>query len=308
MGTTYHIKYVNDGVSLSSTEIKVAVDKLLKKVNQSMSTYIKTSEISEFNSLKSLKWVSASPEILFVTNKALEVGRLTQGSYDPTIGPLVNLWGFGPTGKRQVPSDEAIASAMEGVGLEKISLNIEKGEWKKNHSRVYVDLSSLAKGYGVDVVAKLIESYGSKDFMVEIGGEVKTRGSKLGVPWKIAIESPDRKDQTVPYQKVLELGSHALATSGDYRNFFIENKKSYSHTINFKTGKPVAHTLASVSVATDDSCMEADAWATALMSLGFKEGSELAEKLKIAAYFVYKLDSQDNFVSKGTTEFNKLFK
>ncbi len=308
MGTTYHVKYTSDGIKLSKDEVKTQIDKLLIKVNQSMSTYIKTSEISEFNSTTNLEWKSASSEILKVTNRALEIGKLTGGSYDPTIGPLVNLWGFGPNGKRVVPSDAAITSAMEGVGLEKISLNLEENQWKKNHPKVYVDLSSLAKGYGVDVVANLLASLGSHNFMVEIGGEVKTKGSKFGKPWRIAIESPSTESPGSTYQKVLDLGSQSLATSGNYRNFFKEGHKNYSHTINFKTGRPVAHTLASVSVATKESCMDADAWATALMSLGFEKGIKLAEELKIAAYFVYKLDSQKNFVAKGTTEFNKLFK
>lgn len=308
MGTTYHIKYSQKNVKLSSKEVNAQVDKLLKNINLSMSTYIKTSEISKFNSSPSTEWTSASEGILKVTSKALSIGELTNGSYDPTIGPLVNLWGFGPTGKREVPSDDSIKEAMQSVGLSMVSLDLEKKLWKKNNPKVYVDLSSLAKGYGVDEVARLLEELGSSDYMVEIGGEVKTKGSKLGHPWKIAIESPDIENPTNSYQKVLSLNSAALATSGNYRNFFTQNHKNYSHTINFKTGRPVAHTLASVSVANSGSCMDADAWATALMSLGYEEGIKLAEQLKLSAYFIYKLDSQKNFVAKGTTEFNKLFK
>ncbi len=308
MGTTYHIKYSQKDIKLSSKEVNSQVAELLKNINLSMSTYIKTSEISKFNSSTSLEWSSASDGILKVTNRALEIGHLTNGSYDPTIGPLVNLWGFGPGGKREVPSQERIKEAMKGVGLSMISLDLDKKLWKKNNANVYVDLSSLAKGYGVDEVAKLLEELGITDYMVEIGGEVRTKGSKLGHPWKIAIESPDIENPSKSYQKVLSLNDAALATSGNYRNFFTQSNKNYSHTINFKTGRPVAHTLASVSVANTGSCMDADAWATALMSLGYEEGMKLAEQLKLSAYFIYKLDTQKNFVAKGTTEFNKLFK
>lgn len=308
MGTTYHIKYVPGTISLSTKEVKFKVDELLKKINLSMSTYIPTSEISEFNKGQSLEWRSATDDILFVTNTALEIGKRTGGSYDPTIGPLVNLWGFGPSGKREIPNNKQIKKALESVGLSKISVDLIQKKWKKNHPKAYVDLSSLAKGFGVDKVSELITTLGSENFMVEIGGEVRTAGSKNGRPWKIAIESPDIENPGKSYQKVLSLNSAALATSGNYRNFFTQNKKNYSHTINFKTGRPVAHTLASVSVLNSGSCMNADAWATALMSLGFEKGIKLAEELKLAAYFVYKLDHQKNFISKGTSEFNKLIK
>ncbi|WP_372654754.1 FAD:protein FMN transferase [Halobacteriovorax sp.] len=308
MGTTYHIKYSQKNIELSSEEVNAKVAELLKNINLSMSTYIKSSEISKFNSDPSLEWRSASKEILKVTSKALSIGELTAGSYDPTIGPLVNLWGFGPNGKRVVPSDDKIQEAMKSVGLSMISLDLDKKLWKKNNAKVYVDLSSLAKGYGVDEVASLLEELGTTDYMVEIGGEVRTSGTKLGHPWKIAIESPDIENPTKSYPKVLSLNNAALATSGNYRNFFTQSNKNYSHTINFKTGSPVAHTLASVSVVNSGSCMDADAWATALMSLGYEEGIKLAEKLKLSAYFIYKLDTQKNFIAKGTTEFNKLFK
>ncbi|CBW27062.1 thiamine biosynthesis lipoprotein [Halobacteriovorax marinus SJ] len=308
MGTTYHIKYFQSEVELNRKELKNSVDALLVSVNQSMSTYIKSSEISTFNKSRQMTWQKASKEILFVTNRALEIGHKTGGSYDPTLGPLVNLWGFGPNGKREVPEASAIAKARESVGLSLLSVDVEKGQWKKNHPNVYVDLSSLAKGYGVDEVALLLGRSGAKNYMVEIGGEVRTSGSKNGAPWKIAIESPDIENPKAIYPKILNLNNAALATSGNYRNFFTQNKKNYSHTIDFKTGRPVAHTLASVSVANTDSCMNADAWATALMSLGFEKGYKLAQELKLAAYFIYKLDNNKHFVSKGTDEFNKLFK
>jgi thiamine biosynthesis lipoprotein len=307
MGTTYNIKY------LASTEtsidlLKPLVDQRLIELNNQMSTYIPSSDLSKFNKSSSLEWQSSPSELLFVVNHALNVGQLSNGAFDPTIGPLVNLWGFGPTGKRKVPSENDIKEALKNVGLDKITLDLSTSKWKKNTMGVYVDLSALAKGYGVDKIAALLEEKGVLNYMVEIGGEVKTLGSKNSKPWAIAIESPNLENKEKSYQRVLKLSSKAMATSGNYRNFFKEGSRHYSHTIDFKTGRPVSHTLASVSVIDDSSCMNADAWATALMSMGFEKGLEIAEKLKISAYFIYKLDSEADFSVKETTEFKKQFK
>jgi len=308
MGTTYHILYIGNSNEDNSQELKTAVDKNLLALNGVMSTYIPNSELSIFNHSKSLEWQPISKSLSKVVGHALEVGKMSGGAFDPTIGPLVNLWGFGPKGKREIPSKEDITKALENVGLEKIELNSSKLLWKKKTRDVYVDLSALAKGFGVDEVAGLLESKGIENYMVEIGGEVKTKGSKKSGPWVIAIESPSIKEGAGSYHKILQLNSKALATSGNYRNFFKQNNKHYSHTINFKTGRPVAHTLASVSVADNEACMNADAWATALMSLGLDKGFELARKLKIPAYFIYKLDSSNDFDVKETEEFTKLTK
>jgi len=306
MGTTYHIRYIGKGSTDKSPIFKEEVDKRLQSINQSMSTYIPTSELSVFNKSRSLEWQVISAELLKVVKHALVVGEKSHGAFDPTIGPLVNLWGFGPKGKREVPSKESIHNALKNVGLDKIELDYKKLLWKKMTKDVYVDLSALAKGFGVDEVANILEEQGILNYMVEIGGEVKTMGSKGSKPWIIAIESPGLEKEAGPYQRLLELKTHSLATSGNYRNFFKQGDTHYSHTIDFKTGKPVSHTLASVSVADSASCMNADAWATALMSMGVEKGFKVAEQLKIAAYFIYKLDSSSEFVIKQTTEFTKL--
>ncbi|WP_127713941.1 FAD:protein FMN transferase [Halobacteriovorax sp. HLS] len=305
MGTTYHIKYSFSGKD-HSAELKLATDRTLISLNKIMSTYIADSEISLFNSSASTEWVGASKELLLVVDHALKVGRETDGVYDPTIGPLVNLWGFGPSGQRQVPSDIEIEKKLRSVGLDKLEVDLKKQAWKKSIGSVYVDLSSLAKGYGVDKIATLLESKGINNYMVEIGGEVRTRGSKAGKPWVIAIESPSQKEGKNSYQRLVNLNSHAMATSGNYRNFFKQKNKTYSHTIDYRTGRPVSHTLASVSVVDSKSCMNADAWATALMAMGYEKGFEIAEKLNIAAYFIYKLDSMSTFAVAQTTEFRKL--
>lgn len=306
MGTHYNVKFFSEE---HGNELKEDVDALLKEVNQQMSTYIKSSEISYFNEFNRLGWQKISPDFFGVTAYALELAKKTDGKYDPTIGPLVNLWGFGPKGERKVPAQELVDKALLVVGHDKILLNKETFEIKKKVPGVYLDLSSLAKGYGVDKVGMLLESKGIKNYMVEIGGEVRTRGEKpKHEKWKIAIEAPNPEVNGGPYQKVIELNQLSMATSGSYRNFFESEQKRYSHTIDTKTGKPVLHTLASVSVI-DESCMKADAVATALMAMGPEDGYTYATQNAIAAYFVYGKDSQSGriFATKETQHFTELF-
>ncbi len=307
MGTHYNVKFYS--ASLDET-MQTEVDTLLKDINQQMSTYIKSSEISYFNEFNRLGWLKISPEFFKVTEYALRLSEKTEGKYDPTIGPLVNLWGFGPRGERKVPEPDQIKKALMIVGYDKLLMNKETKEIKKKVPGVYLDLSSLAKGYGVDAVAELLGSKGVKSYMVEIGGEVRTLGTKSkGEAWAIAIEAPNPKVNGGPYQKILKLNNTSMATSGNYRNFFESEHKRYSHTIDPKTGNPVIHTLASVSVV-DESCMKADALATALMAMGPEDGFTFAAQNKIPAYFVYGEDSQSDrmFVTKETEEFSAIFK
>ncbi len=307
MGTHYNIKFYSSELDES---LQSDIDALLKDVNQQMSTYLKTSEISYFNQFNRLGWLKISSQFFEVTKYALELAKKTDGKYDPTIGPLVNLWGFGPKGERKVPKAEQVKKALMIVGYDKVLMNEETHEIKKKVPGVYLDLSSLAKGHGVDAVSRYLEAKGVKSYMVEIGGEVRTLGLKADKsPWAIAIEAPNPKVNGGPYQKILKLNGTSLATSGNYRNFFESEHKRYSHTIDTKTGEPVVHTLASVSVV-DKSCMKADALATALMAMGPEAGFTYAAQNKIAAYFVYGEDSQSDrmFVTKETQEFSRLFK
>ena len=307
MGTTYHIKYVNDA-EISQTKLQQLVDQALVEVNQQMSTYISDSELSKFNQSSSLDWIATSPELLFVVDHALSIAKKTSGVFDPTIGPLVNLWGFGPSGKRMIPSDMEIKKALLNVGHSKVEVDLNGQRMKKSQKEIYLDLSASAKGYGVDKVSALLKEQGIENHMVEIGGEVKTSGLKNQKSWRIAIESPVPGNTKKSLQKVLELNSMAMATSGSYRNFFKKSSKTYSHTINYKTGKPISHTLASVSVVDLESCMNADAFATAFMAMGHEKGLEIAEKLNIPAYFIYKLDTEKEFSVVETSQFKKLFK
>jgi len=310
MGTHYNVKFYSSK-DLDSKELaQEEIDTILKKVNKEMSTYLKESEISYFNNSDRIGWISISKSFFKVTEYALNLAKNTEGRFDPTIGPLVNLWGFGPGGERKVPKEEEIKAAQMRVGFDKILLNKEKSEIKKKVPGIYLDLSSLAKGFGVDQVSDFLESKKIQSYMVEIGGEVRTLGKKIkGGAWRIAIEAPHPENSGEQYQKILDLNKMSLATSGNYRNFFMENGQKFSHTLDSKTGRPVAHTLASVSVAHPESCMKADALATALMAMGVEKGLDFAQKEGIAAYFVFRDDGQEGqpFVTKETTEFSRLF-
>lgn len=311
MGTHYNVKYYSSKNLANKENVQGNIDRILKQVNSEMSTYMKSSEISYFNKSDHSGPIKISEDFFYVASYALSLAEKTNGAFDPTLGPLVNLWGFGPDGKRKVPSDEDISKALSKVGFQKVELNSETREIKKTVPGVYLDLSALAKGFGVDKVAKFLEDQGAKSLMVEIGGEVVTRGVKEdGGPWKIAIETPDPASNGESYQKVLDLKDVALATSGSYRNFFEEGGKNYSHTIDSKTGRPINHKLVSVSVV-DKDCMVADALATALMAMGEKRAIEFAERENLMAYFVYGINEAEggktSFKAQGSSEFNKKF-
>ncbi len=305
MGTTYNIKFVAPS-DYSTEQLKTDVDDRLKAVNMSMSTYIPTSEISKVNGAKANQGIEISDDFRFVLSHALNLAKDTEGIFDPTIGPLVNLWGFGPNGKRKVPETAKINEAIKVVGYKKISLDGKS--LKKNFSKTYIDLSASAKGFGVDAITKLLSSRGLKNNMVEIGGEVRTMGKSLSRSWKIGVETPSTSASEKGILKVIQLEGFALATSGSYRNFFKYGDKVYSHTIDYRTGRPVEHTLLSVSVIST-SCMDADAVATALMAMGTEKGFEYAKKNAIKAYFIFRDPTgQKKFAQKATSEFNKVVK
>lgn len=289
MGTTYSIKWMPVN-AVDEGSLKVKVDAILESVNDSMSTYRPQSEISKFNQDVSLQRVSISKDFSTVLGFALKLAKITRGYYDPTIGPLVNLWGFGPAARREVPSQEKINELLQYVGRRHLEFDRGRRTLRKRHPKVYLDLSSLAKGYGVDLVSQHLLDIGVQNFLVEIGGEMRASGQKASGPWKIGVEAPQKGARIL--DQVYPLNNLAVATSGDYRNFFEKDNKNYSHAIDPSTGSPIRRPLSSVSVFMP-SCMMADAWATALMILGPKEGLALANKHKISAYFVYR-DEDDH--------------
>lgn len=302
MGTTYHIKYIAPK-GFDEEGMKKDVTIRLGEVNKAMSTYIADSEISLFNKLPKDEKFYPGPDFKRTLNHALSVADKTGGIFDPTIGTLVNLWGFGPNGKRKVPSQKEILAARDKVGHDKVQL--KDGILTKNVDGVYLDLSASAKGYGVDALIELLKSKGLHNALVEVGGEVRTIGESLSRPWKIGVESPSN-DSANAVVRVVKIKNVALATSGDYRNFFKESGKRYQHTINFKSGAPVVSRLASVSVISD-TCMDADAWATALMAMGTEKAIAYAKENKMRAFFIYRSDDgSGKYLETSTPGFDKI--
>lgn len=288
MGTSYHITIcVPSANKVDETQLKQEVDLLLEKLNAQMSTYIKTSELSQFNQLKSEQWFDVSPEVVKVVDTGLKLSQQSDGAFDMTVGPLVNLWHFGPDpGNKTMPESSQIDAARKKVGYQHIQFQYDGPALKKLIPDVYLDLSAIAKGYAVDLVAEHLESQSIENYLVEIGGEMRASGVNLKqIPWKVGIEKPVTETRKV--QKVVSLSNSAMATSGNYRNFFEVDGKTYSHTIDPRTGYPVEHSLASVTVV-GETCMNCDAIATCLMVLGPEEGYNWAKEHKIAAYFIVK--------------------
>nr|WP_159455237.1 FAD:protein FMN transferase [Pseudobacteriovorax antillogorgiicola] len=279
MGTTYNVKFTE----YRPIDFQVKIDELLKEVNRQMSTYITSSEISAFNQGELERVYPIAKEFAYVVALSQEIFRRTEGAFDPTVGRLVNLWGFGPEGQpEKVPSDVDLERIRSQIGLDKIVLS-EQG-LSKTSDQVYLDLSAIAKGYGVDLLAEYLEKQGIGHYMVEIGGEVRTKGMKSpGHPWKIGIEMPSSGNRQL--LKVVKLENKSLATSGDYRNYFETNGQRFSHLIDPRSGKPITHKLASVSVLAD-SCAEADSLATAFMVLGPDEAMRIAKRDQVGALMI----------------------
>ena len=283
MGTYYAITCRCPKISAEQIDVLVTAE--LERINAQMSTYLPDSELSRFNSAPLNDWLPVSVELIGVIDAALRISALSGGAFDVTAGPLINLWGFGPDGPpHTTPTEAAIADARQRTGSAFLQLNESRSTLKKTRS-VYVDLSAIAKGHGVDRLAALLVRQGCTDYLVDIGGEVIGHGvNPTGSVWRIGIEVPD-PERLAAVQRVLSLADRAVATSGDYRNFLDLEGKRVSHTIDARTGYPVSHDLASVSVI-HESAMWADGLATALNVLGPEAGFELAAKERLAAFFV----------------------
>ncbi len=302
MGTSYELKLVPNPGQTIPADIKTRADELLARVNKQMSTYDPDSELSRFNRNPSTDWITVSRELYRVTAEGLRISELTSGAYDITVGPLVNLWGFGPEPRRdQVPSDQAIAQARERVGYRRLHTREEPPALKKDRADLYVDLSSVAKGYGVDQLAELVEASGIHNYLVSISGDLRAKGHNgKGQPWTVAIERPVPGQRAV--ERLIRIGDHGVSTAGDYRNYFEQNGQRYSHIINPRTGRPVPQTLVSVTVISDLD-MEADATDTALMAAGPDFGFQLATDHHLAAFFILVGPDGNSFQERYTPEF-----
>ncbi|MDR8522861.1 MULTISPECIES: FAD:protein FMN transferase [Shewanella] len=287
MGTTYHIKVVPNERMPDAQLLQAEIDLALEQVNDQMSTYRPNSELSKFNQMTRNEKVEVSADTAKVIAEGLALYKTTDGALDITLGPLVNLWGFGPDKRpTQVPTQQEIDTARLRTGIESIVL--EGNKLSKLNPDIYVDLSSIAKGFGVDKIAALLDKYQPMGYLVEIGGEISLRGTKAdGSLWRIAIEKPDNSGNGI--QQVISPKNMAMATSGDYRNYYEEDGKRFSHLIDPRTGYPINHRLASVTVLHKES-MIADGYATAMMVLGTQASLELANREHLAIMLIEKQD------------------
>lgn len=303
MGTTYSVKIVP---TQAMPALDVIAEKLaaeLVSVNDQMSTYLASSELSRFNDQQSTEWFSVSAETAAVASLALEVHSLTEGAFDVTVGPLVDLWGFGPTRRAEVtPSKAEITDLLQVVGSDKLEVRLHPPALRKKVLGLRVDLSAIAKGHGVDRLAELLDELQVEAYFVEIGGEIRTRGKRLdGRAWQVGIERPMEGERAV--QAIIALSDRSLATSGDYRNFFEQEGRRVNHFIDPRTGYPVTSQVASVSVIADN-CALADALATGLMAAGYAEGLRLAERNEWAVMLIARTGEALEVVS--TPQFESL--
>jgi thiamine biosynthesis lipoprotein len=298
MGTYYVVSLFTDSEEIDLRQLQQQIDAELELVNQLMSTYLPDSELMRFNSWNSTQPFLLSEPTAEVIAEAIKVGHETQGLLDVTIRPLVELWGFGAGGRiEQAPTAEQYQQVLPYIGYDKLQLN---ELWlSKTDPRVSVDLSTIAKGYGVDRVADLLDELGFTAYLVEVGGDIRVRGPKPdGRPWRIAVERPVSSERSV--QRVIELGTIALATSGDYRNYFEQDGVRYSHILDPRTGQPIQSRIVSSTVL-HESCITADAYSTALMIMDADEAMAFANKHDLAALIIVK--TADGFEERSSRAF-----
>lgn len=308
MGTTYNIAWMSVP-PVSADTLKNQVDERLRDINRNMSTYDPDSELSKLNQGRLIAdeqgWIGITPDLAEVISMSLDIWRSSHGAFDVTVGPLVNLWGFGPDARpEQIPSSEDIELIRQRIGSDAIELDGSVPRIRL-HKPLYIDLSAIAKGWAVDELADLLEKQGIQNYMIEVGGEIRTRGNKPdGNLWRIAIERPQMELTGREAALIIAPGNMGMATSGDYRNYFEQHGIRYSHTIDPSTGFPITHTLASVTVVHESSGY-ADGWATALNVLGPESGLALAEQKNLAVMMLVRSD--DGFIQQTTSRFNELF-
>lgn len=307
MGTYYRVKVIlPSGGDLAPDRragLTALIEGELDKVNRLMSTYVDDSEVSLFNDHRSTEPFAVSEETFVVIGEAIELGQLTQGALDITVGPLVDAYGFGPDGALPEVAESELRRLRARVGLHHLRLDAGVRTVAKDRSGVEIDLSSIAKGRAIDLVTEKLVSEGYSDLMVEVGGEIRVAGRNvLGKPWRLGIERPQASRGGV--QRVIELESGALATSGDYRNFRMIDGERVSHIIDPRTGRPISHWLASASVV-QPTCARADGLATAFMVLGTETAWKLAKENDIPALLLVR--DGDGFIERATPAFERRF-
>lgn len=302
MGTTWSV-VLRSATAVDVAKLKQQLQDQLDHINALMSTYDPASEISRFNRQTTDDWFELSNETFHVIELSQKISGLTGGAFDISIGALVDLWGFGATETdRTTPAAKLLGDVQSQVGYEHLHLHADRSAISKKIPGLRIDLSAIAKGYAVDVLAGQLDRLQIEDYLVEIGGEMKIAGSRSNdIPWRIAVEKPLAGSRGV--ESVLSVTDIALATSGNYRNFYEVDGQRYGHTMDPGSGRPVQHNLASVTVF-DPSCARADALATAVMVMGAEQGKRFCQKHNIAAYFL--IHEEDGLVSYASSAFQGL--
>ena len=293
MGTFYIIDVVSVPKKLKIKKIEKEVKATLLKVNKILSNWDKDSEISIINKFSKTTPIKISDELNEVFKTAYKINVKTNGFFDITLDPVIELWGFGYKNKQiqKVPTERQIKNTLSVVGQRSLlNINYENNEIRKKNKDLKINLSSIGKGFGIDLIGRKLDQLGVKNYLINIGGDILTKGhNKKKESWIIGIENPNLDVKLI--KEIVNITNKGLATSGDYKNFFTENGKRYSHIINPKTGKPITHKTKSVTVIHDNS-MKADGWATAFLALGRVDGLKIAEKEKIAVLFIDKIDDK----------------
>lgn len=302
MGTQYHVVALRGGKAVDREALAAAIDAALADVTVEMSNWDAASEISRVNAAGT-ETMRLSPALADLMANANAVHRASDGRFDVTIGPLIDLWGFGAAGVApHVPADAEIAEALALTGQNRV-LTLEGDKLRKSVAGAEIYLPAIGKGHGVDRVAAAVRSFGIENFMVEIGGDLYTAGRNAdGTPWHIGIESPVAGARSV--YGVVDVSNLGMATSGDYRNFFEADGTRYSHIIDPTTGRPITHNTVSASVLTENA-MLADAWSTAMLVLGRERGLEIAEEQDLAVVFIDR-DGTDGYKTKQSSRFTAL--
>lgn len=298
-GTTYSVVFENNG-EIDVTDLREKVEAILKEFDMSLSLYEDSSVLSRINRNET---DVADSFFIEAFNKAGEIYTLTGGAFDITVGPLVEAWGFGPDALKNF-NESVHDSLMNFTGMDKVEL--KDGRLYKDDTRIKLDFNAIAQGYSVDVISDYLKRTGIKNHLVEIGGEVKASGDKGGIPWRIGIDRPEENNMVpgVNLQAVISLKNRSLATSGNYRRFYVEDGVKYSHTIDPKTGYPARNRLLSATIIADE-CAAADGIATACMVMGLEKSIAFLERnSEYDAYLIYS-DDKGYFLTWSTKSFKK---
>lgn len=291
MGTRYHLTLLADPEDHSlpsKAAIKNRVNQLLASLNQQMSTYIPDSEISRFNRYQKTDWFPVSRDFAMVVSTAQVVSKESSGAFDITVAPLIERWGFGARTQFEIPDATEIKAILKDTGFSKLSVRKSPPALKKSNKNIRIDLSAIAKGFAVDKLMLALQDMGFSNGLVEIGGEVRNIGlNQNAKPWRIGVEIPNKAPgQKITASETLLTSNVSMATSGDYRNYFVKDGKRYSHTINPVTGRPVKHDMHSITVV-HDSTMLADAYATAFMVMGPEKTRQFVRQNGVRVSFYY---------------------